>query len=146
MDNCQTIIDKTLQGDRLIDCEALELLKKSDLLALGHAANELKQQKHTGTYVTFIVDRNINYTNICTSKCQFCVFYRSKTANDAYVLNTEAIYEKAAETVAAGGTQIMLQSGLNTELTLKYYEDILKERLSKHVFPLLYILFHLRRS
>lgn len=127
VDKCQTMIDKALAGSRLQDDEALELLASGDLLALGRAADQIRQQKHPGQDVTFIVDRNINYTNICKSKCKFCAFYRTKDAPDAYLLDDAELYEKIAETIAAGGTQIMLQGGLNSELRLAYFENILRE-------------------
>ncbi len=127
VDKCQAMIDKALVGSRLQDDEALELLGTGDLLALGRAADQIRQQKHPGQHVTFIVDRNINYTNICKSKCKFCAFYRTKDAPDAYLLDDAELYEKIAETIAAGGTQIMLQGGLNSELRLAYFENILRE-------------------
>jgi len=127
VDTCQAMIDKALAGNRLQDDEALELLGTGDLLALGRAADQIRQQKHPGQDVTFIVDRNINYTNICKSKCKFCAFYRTKDAPDAYLLDDAELYEKIAETIAAGGTQIMLQGGLNSDLRLAYFENILRE-------------------
>ncbi|SMD05146.1 cyclic dehypoxanthinyl futalosine synthase [Sporomusa malonica] len=126
MDRWQSIITRTLQGNRLQDDEALELLTQGDLPALGQAADVIRQKKHPGPYITFIVDRNINYTNVCKSQCKFCAFYRAKDAGDAYVLNTAELYEKIAETIAAGGTQIMLQGGLHPELTLDYFENMLR--------------------
>jgi cyclic dehypoxanthinyl futalosine synthase len=121
------MIDKTLKGSRLQDDEALELLVGGDLLALGQAADQIRQKKHPGQGVTFIVDRNINYTNICKSKCKFCAFYRTKDSPDAYLLEDAELYEKIEETIAAGGTQIMLQGGLHSELNLAYFENMLRE-------------------
>lgn len=126
MDNWQTIIDQTLRGSRLQDDEALELLSQGDLLALGQAADIIKQRKHPEPYVTFIVDRNINYTNVCKSKCKFCAFYRASDAADAYILSADELYRKVEETLAAGGTQIMLQGGLHPSLQLEYFEDMLR--------------------
>lgn len=139
MSRWQSIIDRTLQGQRLQDGEALELLAQGDLLALGQAADEIRRKKHPQPYITFIVDRNINYTNVCKSKCKFCAFYREKEAADAYVLTEAELYEKIAETIAAGGTQIMLQGGLHPELNLEYFERILREikarfRITIHSF------------
>lgn len=126
VDKYQAIVDRTLQGNRLQDDDAFELLTQGDLLALGRAADIVRQRKHPEPYVTFIVDRNINYTNVCESQCRFCAFYRTRGAADAYVLNTDALYQKIAETLAAGGTQIMLQGGLHPELKLDYFETMLQ--------------------
>lgn len=126
MDRWQSIIARTLQGNRLQDDEAFELLTCGDLPALGRAADILRQRKHPKPYATFIVDRNINYTNVCKSQCKFCAFYRGKDAADAYVLDTAELYKKITETIAAGGTQIMLQGGLHPELTLAYFENMLQ--------------------
>jgi len=122
----QTIIAQTLHGRRLEDDEALALLTQADLLSLGRAADQVRAAKHPAPYVTFIVDRNINYTNICKSKCKFCAFYRTLAAKDAYVLETAELYSKIEETIAAGGTQIMLQGGLHPELSIAYFENMLK--------------------
>ncbi len=127
MNQWPAMIDKTLKGSRLQDDEALELLGGGDLLALGQAAEQIRQKKHPGQGVTFIVDRNINYTNICKSKCKFCAFYRTKDSPDAYLLEDAELYEKIEETIAAGGTQIMLQGGLHSELNLAYFENMLRE-------------------
>ncbi|WP_371381690.1 cyclic dehypoxanthinyl futalosine synthase [Sporomusa aerivorans] len=105
-----------------------------DLLQLGQAADVIRQKKHPGPYVTFVVDRNINYTNVCESKCRFCAFFRTKDAADAYVLGTDELYRKIEEALAAGGTQIMLQGGLNPALKLDYFENLLQG--IKERFPL----------
>lgn len=126
MSRWQAIIDRTLQGSRLQDDEALELLTRGDLITLGQAADTIRQRNHPGPYATFIVDRNINYTNICKSQCKFCAFYRAKGAMDAYVLTTAELHKKITETIAAGGTQIMLQGGLHPELKLDYFESMLR--------------------
>lgn len=106
--------------------EALNLLKHEDILVLGKMADKIRQQKHPDNVVSFVVDRNINYTNICTSECKFCAFYRKEENSDTYVLSNEVIMEKIKETIEAGGTQIMLQGGLNPNLRLSYYVDLLK--------------------
>jgi cyclic dehypoxanthinyl futalosine synthase len=120
------ILDKLLNGYRLSDEGALELLEWSELPALGLAADEMRRRKHPQPLVTFIVDRNINYTNICTSKCKFCAFYRQLEAPDAYVLCDDIIYHKIAEAIAADGTQIMLQGGLHPQLGLAFFEKLLR--------------------
>ena len=105
--------------------EGLELLAKEDILTLGKDANALRQKLHPGKTVTFIIDRNINYSNICENECKFCAFYRRAGDKDAYVLPMETILEKIKETVAAGGTQVMIQGGLHPELGLDYYLNML---------------------
>lgn len=112
--------------------EALILLKHEDILVLGKMADKIRQQKHPDNVVSFVVDRNINYTNICTSECKFCAFYRKEENSDTYVLSNEVIMEKIKETIEAGGTQIMLQGGLNPNLRLGYYVDLLKMIKSKY--------------
>lgn len=103
----------------------LELLEQGDLLALGREADALRRRLHKDNTVTFIVDRNINYSNICVSECRFCAFFRRKEHRDAYVLPMETILEKIGETIDAGGTQVMIQGGLQPELDLKYYLHML---------------------
>ena len=111
---------------RLTRAEAIDLLKNGDLLDLGQRANEIRKQRYPDNRCTFIVDRNINYTNICTNECRFCAFYRSEDAEDAYLLSREDILQKVAETKAAGGTQIMLQGGVHPTLPFEYYTELLK--------------------
>jgi cyclic dehypoxanthinyl futalosine synthase len=126
MTEWQKIIPDTLDGVRLSDTAALQLMCRGDLLSLGQAADELRRRKHPAPYVTFIVDRNINYTNVCKSRCKFCAFYRQSEAPDAYILDEQTIYQKIAETIAAGGTQIMLQGGLHPDLGIDYFEKLLR--------------------
>lgn len=110
---------------RLHDNETLSLFKHGDLLELGQAADAVRRQRHPGNVVTFVIDRNINYTNICTSECRFCAFFRRAGHPDAYLLPHSVIKEKLEETIAAGGTQVMLQGGLHPELGLAYYTELL---------------------
>ena len=111
--------------NRLTDEQAIELLKHGDILELGKQANAVRQQFHPGNTVTFIVDRNINYTNICKSECNFCAFFRRKEQNGAYLLSMDTILQKVKETKEAGGTQIMLQGGLHPDLPFRYYLDMI---------------------
>ncbi len=106
--------------------EGVELLESSALNLLGAAADELRK-KSVGELVTFVADRNINYTNVCSSKCKFCAFYREAGAEDAYVLKIEEIIAKVDEAVRMGATQILLQGGLNPELDVEYYEEMLRQ-------------------
>ena len=110
---------------RLTEAEGTELLQHGDLLALGAAA-EAECRRRFGNTVTFLVDRNINYTNVCRNECRFCAFFRRRESPDAYLLSTEEILEKVRETVEAGGTQVMIQGGLYPGLGLSYYEDMLR--------------------
>ena len=121
---------------RLTEKEGEALLLAQDPLALGREADAVRRARY-GNRTTFIVDRNINYTNICRNECSFCAFYRRLDAADAYLLSYEEILEKARETVKAGGTQLMIQGGLHPELGLSYYEEML--RLLKREFPMLTI-------
>lgn len=106
--------------------EALEMLTMGDVLELGQAAHAVRQEMHPGNTVTFVIDRNINYTNICTSQCRFCAFYRPEGHAEGYTLGESVIFEKLQETIAAGGTQVMLQGGLNPKLGLNYYVQLLQ--------------------
>jgi cyclic dehypoxanthinyl futalosine synthase len=105
---------------------ALNLLKSSDLFDLGEQADSIRKNLHPEGVVTFIVDRNINYTNVCVNKCRFCAFYRDVESPDAYLLSMAEIFRKIDETIALGGTQILLQGGIHPELGLDYYTNLLK--------------------
>ena len=105
--------------------EGVELLMHGDLLELGKSADKICREKF-GDVTTFIIDRNINYTNICKNECKFCAFWRRKNQTGAYVLSHEEILEKVRETVDAGGTQVMIQGGLHPDLPIDYYEKMLR--------------------
>jgi len=126
----KTITEKVEQGQRINKEEAIFLLNSRDLLLLGCLAGKVKQRFHD-ELVTFVIDRNINYTNICTTKCKFCAFYREADSPEAYSLTHDEVLEKVAEAVSLDGTQLMLQGGLNPELGLDYYLDLLKLIKSK---------------
>ena len=117
---------------RISKKEYINLIKE-DLLKLGKQADDIKRKKYDNN-VTFIIDRNINYTNICQNKCNFCAFFRRKNQKGAYLLSYNEIIEKVREAVDLGATQVMIQGGLNPELGLKYYEKML--RLIKSQFNL----------
>jgi len=110
---------------RMTAAEAAELLAHGDPFALGREADWIRQQRF-GNTVTFIVDRNINYTNICVNECRFCAFFRRQGEKGAYLLSLEDILAKVRETAEAGGTQVMIQGGLHPELGLAYYEKMLR--------------------
>ena len=121
---------------RITKKEGLDLLKNADLLGLGMMADDMRKALHPHANVSFIIDRNINYTNVCINKCKFCAFYRNKGDKDAYVLSKRKLFSKIRETIKQGGTQILMQGGLHPDLDLDYYIDLLssiKEKFPIHV-------------
>ena len=118
-------------SNRLNEREAEELLLHGDPVDLGRRADAERRKRFDDT-VTFIVDRNINYTNVCVNECRFCAFFRRKESRDAYLLTYDEILEKVRETVEAGGTQVMIQGGLYPDLGLEYYEKMLSLIKSKY--------------
>jgi cyclic dehypoxanthinyl futalosine synthase len=119
------LLDKAVAGERLKPDEGLQLLQSRDLAALGRAADDVARRLHPESYRTYNIDRNINYTNICTAVCDFCAFYRPPKSDEGYVLPREVLLQKIEETVAIGGEQILLQGGLHPEFKLAWYEDLL---------------------
>jgi len=117
---------------RLDASQALLLLEHGDLLTLGAAASAMRRRLVPDTEVTFIVDRNVNYTNVCVSGCRFCAFYTSEGAPDAYVLSREELAEKVAETIALDGTAILLQGGMHPSLGIEWYEGMLRDIKADH--------------
>ena len=117
---------------RLTDKEALELIKNADLKELGVMASERKRQLHPKGVTTFVVDRNINYTNICWVDCKFCAFYRHEKDADAYVLSFEEIDAKIDELLEIGGTQILFQGGVHPKLKIEWYEELVEHIHSKY--------------
>jgi len=122
---------------RLSKQEALELFRSDDLIGLGMAADGLRAKLHPENVVSYQIDRNVNYTNFCTEYCSFCAFYRPPGAEDGYVLPLETIYEKIDETLALGGTGILMQGGLHPDLKIDYYENLL--RSIKQRYPQLHL-------
>ena len=111
---------------RITKKDGLLLLKSADLLGLGMMADNMRKKLHPEGNVSFIIDRNINYTNVCINKCRFCAFYREIDDPEAYVLSKRKLFNKIRETIACGGTQILMQGGLHPRLDLDYYVDLLK--------------------
>ncbi len=105
--------------------QALDMLKSDDLMGIGMEANALRQRLNPGGVVTYQIDRNINYTNICTEYCSFCAFYRPVGSPEGYVLPLETICQKIEETLALGGTGVLMQGGLHPDLKIDYYENLL---------------------
>ncbi len=135
-DSVTAILEKAVAGKRLSFAEGLALLKSKELILIGLAANAVRKKLHPEPVVTFVIDRNINYTNVCRTKCRFCAFYRSEDDPEAYVLSYEEIFDKVRETIDCGGTQILMQGGLHPGLPFTYYLDMLKaikERFDIHI-------------
>jgi cyclic dehypoxanthinyl futalosine synthase len=120
------IIKKVESGKRINSDEGLALFKHADLLTLGELANRIRKRLHPERLVTFIVDRNINYTNICVNKCKFCAFYREAESPDAYILSKDDIFKKIEETIEQGGTQILMQGGVHPDLGIDYFEELFR--------------------
>ncbi|MCM2370481.1 cyclic dehypoxanthinyl futalosine synthase [Aporhodopirellula aestuarii] len=129
----RSILDSVVDGQRLSDADAITLLQSHDLAAIGAAAETVSRQKHPEPYRTYNIDRNINYTNVCTAVCDFCAFYRGPKSDEGYVLPREVLLQKIQETVDLGGNQILLQGGLHPKYKLDWYEDMLREIKAK--FP-----------
>ncbi len=113
-------------GERLTREEGIALLRDGDLLELGVLADGVRQRRHPEGVVTYIIDRNINYTNVCTAQCAFCAFYRDLPSKEGYVLTKKQLAEKIEETIALGGGQILLQGGLHPDLGIEFYEDLFR--------------------
>ncbi|MEN6497187.1 MAG: cyclic dehypoxanthinyl futalosine synthase [Thermoguttaceae bacterium] len=120
------LLEKAVAGQRLTPDEGLELLQSHDLAAIAHAADAVTRRLHPEPYRTYNVDRNINYTNICTSSCRFCAFSRRLGDPEAYVISREELHRKIEETLQLGGDQILLQGGMHPELPFPWYEDLLQ--------------------
>lgn len=121
----------------LTDAQALDMLRSDDLLGVGMEADLVRKRLHPGNVVTYQVDRNINYTNICTEYCSFCAFYRSVGSPEGYLQPLESIYRKIDETLALGGTGILMQGGLHPDLKMDYYENLLSS--IKRRYPQLHL-------
>jgi cyclic dehypoxanthinyl futalosine synthase len=134
------ILAKALDGQRITDSEALALLESRDLVAVGKAADELRRRRTNPDRITFIVDRNVNYTNVCYTDCDFCAFYRRPgDKNEGYLLPKPVIFKKIEETLAIGGTGVLMQGGHHPDLGIEYYEDLfssIKARYKVHLHVL----------
>ncbi|MEI6506286.1 MAG: cyclic dehypoxanthinyl futalosine synthase [Planctomycetota bacterium] len=132
-DQTSSILDEVVAGGRLTPLGAVALLESSDLAAIGRAADAVSRRLHPEPYRTYNIDRNINYTNVCTAVCDFCAFYRGPKHPEGYVLDRDVILRKIEEMVAIGGDQILMQGGLHPTLTLEWYEELLRD--IKREFP-----------
>ena len=134
------ILERALDGERIDDADALTLLESRELVPIGRAADELRARKTDPARITFIVDRNINYTNICYTDCDFCAFYRRPgDQREGYLLPKAVIFKKIEETLAIGGTGVLMQGGHHPDLGIDYYEDLfrsIKARYPVHLHAL----------
>ena len=117
---------KVREGRRLTREEGVALLRGGDLLELGLLADSVRQRLHPEPLVTYIIDRNINYTNVCTAQCAFCAFYRDLPSREGYLLSKQELAQKIEETLALGGNQILLQGGLHPDLGIEFYEELFR--------------------
>ncbi len=150
----RAILEKGVAGERLSNADGLRLLESHELVSIGIAANAVTQRLHPEPYRTFNIDRNVNYTNVCSAVCDFCAFFRRPKSREGYVLSKEEIFRKIEETVALGGDQILMQGGMNPDLPLEWYEDLLRSlnerfpRVNLHAFspPEIYALSKLAKQ
>jgi cyclic dehypoxanthinyl futalosine synthase len=140
LNGSKAVLDKALDGERITDEEALTLLRSRDLVSVGRVADELRNRKIDKRRVTFIVDRNVNYTNVCYTDCDFCAFYRRPgDTREGYLLPKAVIFKKIEETLALGGTALLMQGGHHPDLGVDYYEDLfssIKARYPIHLHAL----------
>lgn len=128
----QPILDKALDGERLTSEDCTTLLESHDFVRIGLAADEIRQRKNPGDVVTYIIDRNINYTNVCNVVCTFCAFYRRPGKPDTYVHSIEEICKRIDETIELGGTGVLMQGGLHPDFNIEWYENLLSTLHAKY--------------
>lgn len=134
------ILAKAVDGQRLTYDDGCALFACQDIHRLGRAADAVCRRLHPEPHRTYNIDRNINYTNICSAVCDFCAFYRKSSDAEAYVLSREELYQKFEETIALGGEQALLQGGNHPSLKLEWYEELLSDlkkrypRFNLHAF------------
>ena len=121
-----TAVQDVLEGKRLGRSVALSLYRDLPTHELGRLADIVRARKHPKGIVTYIIDRNVNYTNVCVARCNFCAFYREVGSDDGYVLGFDEIFSKIDETIDVGGVQLLLQGGHNPDLPLSWYEDLFR--------------------
>ena len=129
-------LEKVFAGERIGPEDALMLLRSRELQKVGRAADFVRRKLHPEGVVSFLIDRNINYTNVCVARCTFCNFYRRPGDQEGYVLPLESIFKKIEETIALGGTGILMQGGMHPDLKIDYYEKLLssiRERYQIHL-------------
>jgi len=126
MQSITELADRVRAGARLTAGEALALYRHAPTPLLGRLADAVRERKHPERVVTYIIDRNVNYTNVCVAKCSFCAFYRDVGSPEGYVLGFDELFRKIDETIAVGGVQLLLQGGHNPDLPLTWYEDLFR--------------------
>ena len=126
------IANKVRNGGRVDRAEALDLYRHAPTHVLGHLADSIRARKHPDRIVTYIIDRNVNYTNVCVARCNFCAFYRPVGSSEGYVLGFDEIFRKIDETIAVGGNQLLLQGGHNPDLPIGWYEDLFRAVKSRY--------------
>jgi len=122
----RSVLNKIEKGERITEEEGLALFTESDLLTLGRLADLIRRRKHPENIVTFVVDRNINYTNVCVAGCKFCAFQTKKGSPDAYTLDFDQIHRKIEELIQWNGTTLLMQGGLNPDLRIDFYVNLFK--------------------
>jgi cyclic dehypoxanthinyl futalosine synthase len=122
----ETTAERVRGGERVGADEALELYHRAPLSLLGELADGIRARKHPDGVVTYIIDRNVNYTNVCVARCNFCAFYRPVGSSEGYVLGFDEVFRKIDETIALGGVQLLLQGGHNPDLPIEWYEDLFR--------------------
>jgi cyclic dehypoxanthinyl futalosine synthase len=132
MSDIQPILDKVLDGERMTAEDCTRLLESYDIARIGAAADEIRQRKNDPKVVTYIIDRNINYTNVCNVVCTFCAFYRRPGKPDTYVHSFEEICKRIDETIELGGTGVLMQGGLHPDFNIEWYEDLLSRLHAKY--------------
>jgi len=133
------ILKNISKGVRIDRKEGLKLFREASIHELGRAADEVRARMHPERIVTFVIDRNINYTNVCINRCKFCAFYRDEDNPEAYILPDDVLFRKVEETVRLGGTQILIQGGLHPRLDIEYYEELfsaIKDRFEINIHGL----------
>ena len=123
---------KVRDGGRIDSAEALALYRNAPTHLLGSLAHDVRTRKHPNRIVTYIIDRNVNYTNVCVARCNFCAFYREVGSAEGYVLGFEDVFRKIDETIAVGGNQVLLQGGHNPDLPIEWYEDLFRAIKSRY--------------
>ena len=131
-ENIQQILDKALAGERLTSEDATNLLESNDFVRIGLAAHEIRMRKNPTDIVTYIIDRNINYTNVCNVVCTFCAFYRRPGKPETYVHSIEEICSRIDETIELGGTGVLMQGGLHPDFNIEWYENLLSTLHAKY--------------
>ncbi len=132
MPDIKPILDKVIDGGRIDAAECTTLLESNDFVRIGLAADEIRRKKNPEDIVTYIIDRNINYTNVCNVVCTFCAFYRRPGKPDTYVHSIDEICKRIDETIELGGTGVLMQGGLHPDFNIEWYEELLSTLHAKY--------------